>query len=103
MRIVATLLCCLALSASRPMAQQAPPGAAPGPSGATTVAPLVSDTLAAQVMLDRLGFSSGEIDGRPGSNVKRAITAFQQANGKPASGNLDDTTWQALRERAGNV
>ena len=96
------MLCCVALTAAHPIAQASdkPPAT---PSGSTPAAPLVSDTLAAQVMLDRLGFSSGEIDGRPGSNVKGAIAAFQKANGRQISGDLDEATWQALRERAGNV
>ena len=60
--------------------------------------PVVSETLAAQVMLDRAGFSTGEIDGRSGSNVKRAAMAFQRAHALPATGQLDDTTWATLRE-----
>ena len=97
------ILCCVGLTASHPVAQQASEKRPVTHSDSTQPAPLVSDTLAAQVMLDRLGFSSGEIDGRPGSNVRRAITAFQQAHGQPTSGTLDDATWQAVRERAGNV
>ena len=65
-------------------------------------APVVSDVLAAQVMLDRAGFSSGEIDGRTGANTRRAITAFQQSQGLPGTGILDQATWQRLPERAGN-
>jgi len=65
-------------------------------------APVVTDVLAGQVMLDRAGFSPGEIDGRTGANTHRAITAFQQSQGLPDTGTLDRATWQRLSERAGN-
>ena len=65
-------------------------------------APVVSETVALQVMLDRSNFSAGEIDGRPGANLKRALTAFQTAEGLRVTGALDDATWQKLSERSGN-
>ena len=68
---------------------------------ADTPAPVVSETLASQIMLDRIGFSPGEIDGRSGPNLKRALLAFQQAHELPASGQLDPATWDALSKRAG--
>ncbi len=71
---------------------------AQGPQEPRTSAPVVSETLAVQVMLDRLGFSSGEIDGRAGSNVRRAITAFQGAQQMVTSGEVDEETWKRLAE-----
>src|SRR5688572_33028428 len=64
----------------------------------TTGAPVVSETLAAQIMLDRAGFSPGEIDGRAGANLKRAAMAFQRAQGLTESGQVDQMTWQRDRK-----
>lgn len=48
--------------------------------------------LGAQVLLDRLGFGPGVIDGASGSNFARALRGYQEANGLPVSGELDDAT-----------
>jgi lipoprotein-anchoring transpeptidase ErfK/SrfK len=48
------------------------------------------------VLLDRKGFSSGQIDGRIGANTRRALTAFRAANGLAQSRGLDCATWSAL-------
>ncbi len=63
--------------------------------------PVVSEVLAAQVMLDRAGFSPGEIDGRKGRNFTRALTAFQRTHALPPSGDVDQATWDVLSRRAG--
>ena len=50
----------------------------------------------AQVVLDRLGFSSGVIDGKASRSFANALQAFQQARGLPVTGTLDKATAQAL-------
>jgi len=52
--------------------------------------------LAAQVALDRSGFSPGEIDGRAGANTTRALEGFQLAHALSATGQLDEGTIAAL-------
>ena len=65
-------------------------------------APVISETVAAQVMLDRAGFSPGEIDGQQGSNLKRALEAFQAERGLMPSEAIDQPTWQRLQQDTGN-
>jgi lipoprotein-anchoring transpeptidase ErfK/SrfK len=52
--------------------------------------------LAAQVLLDRLNYSSGEIDGRLGRNLGVALRAFQKSHQLLESGKPDPVTLGAL-------
>jgi lipoprotein-anchoring transpeptidase ErfK/SrfK len=75
-------------------AQAEQPAPAPQPAPA---APTGKPTgLDLQVQLDRAGFSPGAIDGKPGSNTKKALAAFQEAHDLPVTGNLDAATWESL-------
>lgn len=49
-----------------------------------------------QVLLDRAHFSPGEIDGRNGDNVKRAMRSYKQAHNIPNPEKFDDAVLQAL-------
>ena len=64
------------------------------PSGKNDSAP--SLIAKAEVLLDRDHFSPGEIDGMNGDNYRRAVQAFQEANGLSVTGTLEADTWKAL-------
>lgn len=48
--------------------------------------------LGAQVLLDRLGFGPGVIDGASGSSFAKALNGWQQAKGLTVTGKLDEAT-----------
>ena len=52
----------------------------------------------AQVVLDRLGFTPGVVDGKMGLSTVNAIKGFQEARGLTISGELDEPTKQALAQ-----
>lgn len=57
--------------------------------------------LRAQIMLDRAHFSTGEIDGVYGSNMRKAISGYQKKSGLGVSGKIDAATWTMLNLDAG--
>ena len=54
--------------------------------------------LRAQVLLDRARFSPGVIDGTMGENVRQAIAAYEEANGLPVDGQLDEAMFNRLTQ-----
>jgi lipoprotein-anchoring transpeptidase ErfK/SrfK len=58
------------------------------------------DLIGFQVLLDRAGFSPGQIDGKSGVDFSRALKAAQTARGLTASAKPDCDTWNALNDGA---
>ncbi len=56
-----------------------------------------SGVLRAQILLARAHFSCGEIDGRFGSNLQKAVGAFQEERKLPVTGAVDAATWKAIQ------
>jgi lipoprotein-anchoring transpeptidase ErfK/SrfK len=67
------------------------------PATAATAAKPDLKTLQVQVLLDRLGFGPGIIDGRKGGSLTKALKGFQQARDLRVTGEIDQATLDALR------
>jgi lipoprotein-anchoring transpeptidase ErfK/SrfK len=114
-RIILLLIIAAGMGAALMAPSFAAPARAPAPSltlDAVNDASLIPSVgpkakgaavLRAQILLDRARFSPGEIDAAFGSNMQKAIAAFQQANGLNASGTVDEPTWTALNRDSAPV
>lgn len=51
-----------------------------------------------QVILDKLGYSPGVLDGRPGISLTAALKGFQESRGLPVTGKIDQATLQRLHQ-----
>jgi lipoprotein-anchoring transpeptidase ErfK/SrfK len=60
-----------------------------------------SGVVRAQILLDRAHFSCGEIDGNFGSNLQKAVAAFQRLRNLPVSAAVGPETWAALNQDPG--
>ncbi|MCU1273664.1 MAG: ErfK/YbiS/YcfS/YnhG family protein [Bryobacterales bacterium] len=55
-----------------------------------------SAVLRAQILLDRAGYSCGEMDGYYGRNLQNTVSAFQKSQGLPENGRIGPETWTKL-------
>ena len=78
--VIMTVLGVLIAAPQQGLPAVAPPAQKPASADAPAP-PKGLDGLALQVALDKAGFSPGTLDGRPGSNTKKALEAYKKANG----------------------
>jgi lipoprotein-anchoring transpeptidase ErfK/SrfK len=76
---------------------QAAPGAQAQKKGLPKPQPApCGDLVGFQVLLDRQGFSPGQIDGLPGANFSHALAAMLSAHGLPPTSRPTCATWRKL-------
>jgi lipoprotein-anchoring transpeptidase ErfK/SrfK len=92
--MVVALLFALALAAAQPR----PSSIVPDRAHASC-----TDALSYEIRLDRIGFSVGEIDGRSGPNLRKAVAAYQEKKRLAATGQMNCDTLHALEHDAGRA
>lgn len=78
-----------------PFAARDPAPGAPVPADQADDQP--RPVMQAQVVLDRLGFTPGVVDGKEGLSTRNALSGFQEANGLDQTGKFDAATKAALQ------
>ena len=73
----------------------------PAAPAAKTAVAMDRSILHVQVILDKLGFGPGILDGRPGMSLTAALKGFQESRGLPVTGEMDATTFYAAAVGAG--
>nr|WP_254604914.1 L,D-transpeptidase family protein [Sphingomonas bacterium] len=93
MAVLLAAIPALLVAAPKPAPSKTPP-----PKSAASPMPAAPDRsfMHAEVILDRLGFSPGIIDGRPGLSFTAALKGFQTSRGLPVTGEPDAATLHAL-------
>ncbi|MCA1661915.1 MAG: L,D-transpeptidase family protein [Novosphingobium sp.] len=86
----------VAAASDDPLASRDPTGNAPLDPAQADDQP--RPVMQAQVVLDRLGFTPGVVDGKTGMSTRNALKGFQQANDLDRSGELDEATKRALEQ-----
>src|SRR5689334_12596341 len=74
--------------------------AEPGPANKAASKKLDPLTTKIEILLVRAHYSPGEIDGKDGENVEKALKAFAQAHGGTWDGKWTPDLWQALSNGA---
>ena len=97
-QLAVAIATCLALHAelnAQTKTRRPPAHRPPAKTVAATKLPC-GDYIGFQVLLDRQGFSPGQIDGKTGANFSHALAAFQESKKLTSSGRPDCDTWKAL-------
>ena len=97
-QVVLALTVCFALHADLHAATKKRPAPTRRAAAKSAPAPVLKcgDLLGFQVLMDRQGFSPGQIDGKPGANFTHALAALQSAKKLQSTGQPDCDTWKAL-------
>jgi lipoprotein-anchoring transpeptidase ErfK/SrfK len=83
------ILLCLWMAAVAAQQPATAPAAVAPQALASPLTPESQQALQTQVMLDRAGFSPGEIDGAMGLNTERSLAAYQKAGARPDAAAVD--------------